>query len=95
MGRLVTDGLSTSFASVDDYKATFGVWLGLYGAQNTAASVCSVTRVYIHMKRAEAKWAVIARGVSKGQNLLAAGNTGKAAVVFCKSFVFHKPPFPY
>ena len=59
MGRLVSHGLTASFASVDDYIALLGVGKSLNGAKDTAAAVCSVAGVYVNVKRAKAEGTVV------------------------------------
>ena len=56
----VAHGFSAPFAAVNDYITALGVGLRLYGAQNSAALVCSVTRIYVNVQRAKAEWAVVA-----------------------------------
>ena len=46
-------------ASVNYYIASLGIRLGACGAKYTAACICSVTWVNIHVERAKAKGAVI------------------------------------
>ena len=74
---------------MNDNKALFGVGESLDRAENSAAIVGSVARVYINVKRAKAERTVIARGVAKGQNLFSAVLADKALVVFSKTLIFH------
>ena len=57
--RLVSYRLAAFVTAVNYDITLFGVGSGLYRAQNAAAIVCSVTGVYINVKRAEAKRTVI------------------------------------
>ena len=58
--RLVAYGSTAPFAAVNDYITALGVGLRLYGAQNSAALVCPVSRIYVNVQRAKAEWAVVA-----------------------------------
>ena len=82
MSRLVSNDLAATLASMDYYISLFGVGKRSYGAQNSAAFVCSVARVNVNVKRAKAKRAVIARGVAKRQNLFSAILADKSVIVF-------------
>jgi hypothetical protein len=59
VSRFVSRNLAAFFAAVDYYISFFCVGLCACGAQNASAGVCSVTGVYIYVKRAEAKRTVI------------------------------------
>ena len=89
MGGFVADCLPASVASVNYDIATLCIGKCSYRAKDTATTVCSVTGVYVHVKRTEAERAVIARGVSEGQNLFAAVFAYKAVIIFRKTFCFH------
>ena len=89
----VANGLSALFATVYDYIAALRIRLCACRAENAAAFVRSVSRVYINVQGAEAEGAVVPRGVSKGENLLAAVLAYKAVIVFRKSLIFHNDPF--
>ena len=82
MRCLVANGSAAFFAAVDYYISPFCIGLGFNWAQNSAAGVLSVPGVYINVKRRKAERAVVARGVSERQNLLAAIFAGEAGVVF-------------
>ena len=92
MCRLVSDYRATSVTAVYYDISLLGVGLCLDGAENTAAGVGSVAGVDINVERAEAEGAMIARGISEGEHLLAAVLADKAVIVFCESFVFHTVP---
>ena len=49
---LVADYRTAPVASVDDDISLFGIRLRPYRAQDSAAVVCSVTRIYIHVQGA-------------------------------------------
>ena len=87
--RLVAHDLAALVAAEDYNITALRIGQGAYGAQYSSALVCSVTGIYIHVQGAKAEWAMIARGVAEGQDLLAAIFAYKAGVVFCKSLVFH------
>lgn len=70
-GGFVADGCAAFVTAVNDDKSLFGIGQGLNGAENSLTVVGSVTGVYVNVKRAEAKRAVIARGVAKWLNLFA------------------------
>ncbi len=70
--------------------ALLRVWQRAYGTKNSLARILPVSRIYIHMERAQTKWAMISRGISKRQYLFSAILTNKAVIVFRKSFVLHK-----
>jgi len=87
---LVAHERAASVASVRDDISALRVGLCFDGAENTAARVRSVARIYVHVKRAEAEWTVVSRGVAEGKHRLSAVLADEAAIVFCKSFIFHK-----
>ena len=60
MGGAVANRGAAFVAAVNDNKALFGVGESLDRAENSAAIVGSVARVYINVKRAKAKWAMVA-----------------------------------
>ena len=59
MGGLVSHGGAAFVASVDDNVAALGIRLCLYGAQDSAAIIGSVSGIDINVERAEAKRAMI------------------------------------
>ena len=87
--RLVPHDLSASVALVDNDISALRIRQGGYGAQGAAAVVCSVTGIYIHVQRAKAKRAVIARGVPEREHLSFAVHANKSVIVFRKAFLFH------
>ena len=87
--RAVADGSAAFVASMENYISALRIGERLNGAQNTATGLGSVARVDIDVQRAQTEGAVIARGVSKRLNRLAAMRTNKAAVIFCKAFAVH------
>ena len=87
--RLVSYDLSALVASVYDYITALRIGECSYGAEYSAAFVCSITGVDIHVQRAKAERTMVSRGIAKGQYLLAAILADKACIVFCKSFSFH------
>lgn len=93
--RLISHYRAALITFVYDNVALFGIGLGFYRAENTAAVICSVTRVYIHVQRAKTEGAMVTRGIAEGQHLFAAILTHKAVVILGKSFVFHIVPFWY
>ena len=66
VGGFVAHNRAATVAAVYDYISLFGVGLRLYRAEYSAAIVCPVTRVYIHVKRAKAKRTMVARRVAEG-----------------------------
>ena len=93
MSRFVSDDGAALLAAVDYDIAALCVGERLYGAENSAAFVCTVTGVYINVQRAKAKWTVVSRRVAEREHLLAAIFTNKTVIVFSKSFSFHKTSF--
>ena len=89
VGGLVARDCAASVTLVDKDIASPCVRLCLDRAEYAATGVGSVAGVYVHVYRAEAEGAVIARGVAEGQNLPAAIHAGEAAVVLGKSLVTH------
>ena len=87
--RLVSYRLAAFFAAVDDNIAALGVGKRSYRAKYSAATVLSVTGVYINVERAKAEGAMIARGVAERKHLSSAILAGEAVIVFCESFSFH------
>ena len=83
--RAVADGRAAFVAAVNYDISALCVGERLNGAQDTAAVVGSVTRIYINVQRAKTKGAVVSRGVSEREHLLAAILADKALVVFLKS----------
>ena len=65
MRRLVADCCTAPFALMDDDISLLRVGKNLYWAENAAAGVGSVARVYINVKGTEAKGTMIARGYAK------------------------------
>jgi hypothetical protein len=47
------------FAAMNYYISTFGIWLSTCGTKYSAAWICSVSGIYIHVERAQAKRTVI------------------------------------
>ena len=76
-----------------DNISLLGVGKGRDGNHKPQAGVCSVSGINIDVNGAKAERAVIARGFNKGQNFALAVLADKSAVVFRKSFGFHKSPF--
>lgn len=79
--RLVTHDGAASVTAVNDNIALFGIGLCLYRAENTAAVVCPVARVNIHVQRAEAEGTMVPRRVAKGQDLASAVFADEARIV--------------
>ena len=72
------------------------VRLGGDGVHDAAAARGTVTRIDVHVQRAEAIGAVVAGGVAQRLHGLAAVRADKAAVVFGEAFLLHRminPPF--
>ena len=92
--RAVADGSAAFVAAVNYDISALCVGERLNGAQDTAAVVGSVTGIYINVQGAKTKGAVISRGVSEREHLLAAILADKALVVFLKSLFFHSG-FPF
>ncbi len=90
VSRLVSYGSTAPLTAVNYDITALCIGECLHGAENTATFVLSVARVYINVKRAKAKRAVVSRRVAEGQDLFAAVFAYKAAIVFRKSFSFHK-----
>ena len=86
MSRLISDYGAAFFALMDDNVSALGIGLCLDCAENSAAGICTVTGVYVNVKRGEAEGAMVARGVSKREYLLAAALAYKALVELRKSF---------
>ena len=60
-GGAVSSDLAAFLTFVDYYKSLFRICFGCYRHKYAAACVCSVSGVYIDMKRAKALRAMIAR----------------------------------
>lgn len=88
-GSTITAESTASAAFVRDDKALLGIRLRENGIHNTAAVRCAVAGIYIEMETAEAKRAMVARGIAERRNLASAVLANEAAVVFCESFLFH------
>ena len=54
------------FTAMHKHVAALGIGLGADGAQGTAAFVCSVAGIYVHVQGIKTKGTVIARGVAEG-----------------------------
>ena len=78
----VANGRTASFAAMNYDIAALRIRRSTGGAKNAAALVGAVAGVYINVERAKAKRAVISRGVTEGENLLAAVFAYKSAIVF-------------
>ncbi len=89
MGGAVSDFGAASLAAVYDDITALWVGQGAYRTKYAAAFVRPVTRIYIHVQRAKAKWTVISRGKSERKHLFAAVFTDEAGVVLFKPFFFH------
>ena len=76
-------------AFVENDIAFFGVCYHFYRVHNAVAFARSVAGVYIHVERAKALRAMVARGVTQGLYLKAAVGADKAVIVFCKKLLFH------
>lgn len=63
-GCLVANDAAASVTAVYDDISFFRVGQGLYGAENSTAIVSSVSRVYIHVERAEAEGAMVPRAIA-------------------------------
>ena len=59
MRRLVANNLAASLASVDYYISALCIRLCLDGAENAAAGILPIARVYINVERGEAKGAMV------------------------------------
>lgn len=88
-GSTIAAESTASAAFVRDDKALLRIRLRENGIHNTAAIRRAVAGIYIEMKTAEAKRAMVARGIAEGWNLASAVLANEAAVVFCESFLFH------
>ena len=88
---LVAYGLAATLTAVQDDISALGIRHGGHGLQGAAARVGAISGIDIHVQAPQAKWAMVARGVAKGLDLLAAMRANKAVVVFGKSFYFHNP----
>ena len=78
----VPDNSTAPFTSVNNYIATLWIRLGAGGTKYSAAGVCPVSGIYINVKRAKAKRAMISRGIAQGQYLFTAILANKAVIVF-------------
>ena len=76
--------LPTFRASMVYYKALFRVDLGKDRLHKSAAGVFSVARIYVNVERPQTKGTVIARGIAKRLDLLAAMSANKGGIVFSK-----------
>lgn len=90
--RLVSAYLAALAATVDYNEALFGVGLGAYGLKLAAARVGAVPRVYVDVKRPQAKRAMVSRRISERLDRASAMHAHKRVVVFCKSFLLHRIP---
>lgn len=82
VSRLVSDDSAAFFALVENYKSALRIGLCSAGAKDSTAFVSSVSGVYINVERAEAEWAVVARGVSQGEHLFFTVGADKSVIVF-------------
>ena len=89
----VSHDLAAFIAAVNYDIAFLGVGKRSYRTENTSAIVLAISGIDVNVKRAEAKRAVIARGVSEWKNLTAAILAYKSIIVFRESFVFHISPY--
>ena len=88
MGSLVPDGCSAPVTSVRYDIASPGVGVCLYRTKDAAAGVCTVTGIDVNVQGAQAKWTVVAGGISEALDLFSAAGADKSAVVFCESLDF-------
>ena len=89
MRGAISVNFSARLALVENDVALFRVRLDADGLHLSAAGICPVAGVDIYVQRPKAEGAVIARGVAKGLDLLAAMLADKAVVVFGESFLLH------
>ena len=82
MSGFVSVNFTATRAFMDNDKSLFGVGQGLNRAQDTAAIVCSVTGIYVNVKRPKAKGAVVARRVFEWTDLRPAMYADESVVVF-------------
>ena len=86
--RAVSLDLTAFCAFMDDNVALFGIRLHSYRLHEPSAFVCPVSRVHVNVQGAQAKWAVVAGGISEALDLFSAAGADKSAVIFGKSFNF-------
>ena len=89
VGGAITADLTAFGAAVDDDVAAFCIRLGADGLHLTAAGIGAVTGIDVDVERPQAERAVVARGISKRQDLFAAMLTDESIIVFGKSFLLH------
>ena len=87
--RLVTSYLAAFGTTVNDYESLFRIGDRLYRLKLSSALVCSVSRIYIHVKRPKTERTMITRRISKRLHLSAAVCAYKGIVVFSKSLLLH------
>ena len=87
---LISADLAAFITAVNDDVTFFGIGLHLDRAQNTAAGICTVTGIDVHVQGAKATGTVVAGAVAEGLNGQTAIFADEGIVVFCKSFLFHK-----
>lgn len=80
--RLVSPYLAAFLAAVYYHKALFGVRLGANGAKRSAAGICSIPGVDVHVYRPQAVGAVVSRRISERLYLPTAVETNEAVIVF-------------
>ena len=86
--RAVALDLTALGAFVDDNVALFGIGLHANRLHKAAAFVCPVAGIYVNVQGAQAKWTVVAGGISEALDLFFAAGADKSAVVFCESLDF-------
>jgi hypothetical protein len=74
---------------MDNYKSALGVGKGLYRAEYSAATVCSVTGIYIHVQGTKAKRTMVSGRIAQRLDGFAAAFADEAGVVFLEWFLFH------
>ena len=81
MRRLVSVNFVALCASVQDNVSLFGVCHDLDGLHGRAAFASAVAGIYVNVERPKTERAVIARGVTEREHLLATVRTNKSVVV--------------
>lgn len=81
--------LSAFGASMQDHESFFRIRLRADGFHHSAACVCAIARMDVHMQGPKTERTVVSGSESQRMDLFSAVCAKKSAIIFCKPFLFH------